>query len=459
MPSPLPHAGLSASSLALLLLAASGVACAQAPDEKSRETARRMADFAQSARSVGFNGAVLAAKGGDVFVAIGVGWADLEGQVENTPATLFEIASATKQFTAAAVMRLVQEGRLGLDDPIAKHLPGVPENCKAITVRHLLQHTSGIPGTNSEGAGTDLARVLPSFLRGGPLHAPGTCWEYWNQGYALLSEIVARGAGKSYTDYCRGALFAPAGMTATRFTGDAAPADAIVAMGRSTRGEPRSALAHPYGSYGFQYRGMGGAVTNLWDLWRWDRALHGEKILGAAAKAQLFEPGPGDYALGWFVRKDAHGRLVQSHGGGVRGFVAEIRRYPKEDGCLFVLCNRDDAPVGQMAQGLEEILFGDAATVAKPPRPLDAGLLSALAGSYRDDRGTEMAIEADGAVARARIHWPNGAPDTHAALGLDDAGEVVFYEWTATTRVKVERRGQEAAERVTLGDQEFRRVP
>jgi CubicO group peptidase (beta-lactamase class C family) len=336
----------------------------------------------------------------------------------------------------------------------------VPEDCRAITVRHLLQHTSGIPGTNSAGAGDDLDKVLPFFLRGGPRHPPGTHWEYWNQGYALLSEIIARAAGKAYTAFCKEILFGPAGMSATRFTGDAAPEGSTVAVGRSWLGRPRSALEHPYGSYGFQYRGMGGMVTNVWDLWRWDRALSDDRVLDANSRAILFEPGLNNYALGWFVRKDARGRRVQSYGGAVRGFVCEIRRYPDQDACLFVLCNRDDVPVPRVAQALEAILLGDPSPYPQPPRPLDAELARALAGRY-EANGTTLVVEADGKVTRALIHWsaPRG-PVTRAVLGLDDRGKVVLYEWTETTPIEeIARAGREPASRVSILDRHFRRVP
>jgi CubicO group peptidase (beta-lactamase class C family) len=423
------------------------------------ELGRRIVDFAARAESAGFSGTVLAARKGAVVAAVGVGSADLEGKIPNTPATLFEIASATKQFTAAAMMRLVQQGRVKLDDSIALYLPGVPENCKAITVRHLLQHTSGIPGTNSVGGGDDINEVLSLFLRGGPRHPPGTHWEYWNQGYSLASEIIARASGKEYTAFCKEDLFAPAGLRTTLFTGDRAPGGATVAIGRSIRGRPRSALDHPYGSYGFQYRGMGGAVTSAWDLWRWDRALSGDKVLTEAGKRALFEPGMSDYALGWLVRKDARGRLVQSHGGGVRGFVCELRRYPGEDGCLFVLCNSDDVPVQAIAGALEALLFGDPLPCKEPPRPLGGELLRAIAGTYEDAKGAKLLVETDGKVTRVQIHWsaPRG-PVTRAVLGLDDRGEVVLYEWTAATKIEIERRGNEPASGVSFLNRHFTRA-
>lgn len=435
------------------------VPCAQDAQETVAvgEVGKRIVAWARAAESVGFSGAVLAARDGEVVAAVGVGSEDLRGKDPITPATLFEIASASKQVTAAAVMRLVEEGQVDLDASIGEYLPGVPEECQGITVRHLLQHTSGIPGTNSQGGGTKLKSVLPKFLDGGPRHEPGTHFEYWNQGYALLSEIIARASGADYVDYCREALFAPAGMEATCFTGDKAPKNASVAVGRSSRGKPRSALEHPYGSYGFQYRGMGGVVTNVWDLWRWDRALHGEEVLGEDARAQLFAPGLKDYALGWYVRTTKTGRRVQSHGGSVRGFVCDIRRYPEEDGCLFVLCNRDDFRSYRVAQGLEELLFEDKPTLLPPPTPLDEELAEALVGTYQDTRKNELVIEREGMVTRANIHWAAG-PVTNAHLGLAEDGDLVLYEWTAANPVELERKGKKPVKSLELRNWTYKRM-
>jgi CubicO group peptidase (beta-lactamase class C family) len=462
---PLPESKPNRLRLAVLIVlcAMSSPLLAQDKPEQQRvsegEIGRRIADFAERSESAGFSGAILAARKGKVVAAVGVGSADLEGKIPNTPATLFEIASATKQFTAAAMLRLVQHGRVKLDDSIAVYLPGVPASCKAITVRHLLQHTSGIPGSNSAGGGDDISKVLPLFLRGGPKHPPGTHWEYWNQGYALATEIIARASDKNFTVYCKDDLFAPAGLRATCFTGDRAPDSSVVAIGRSVRGQPRSALDHPYGTYGFQYRGMGGVVTSVWDLWRWDRALQGDSVLGEATKATLFEPGLNNYALGWSVQTDSHGRLVQSHGGGVRGFVCELRRYPNEDGCLFVLSNRDDVPVQTIASAIEALLFGEPLPCKAPPRPLDAALARAIAGKYQDSKGAKLVVENDGKVARIQIHWgPPRGPVTRAVLGVDAQGEIVLYEWSDATKTEIVRKGAEPASRVSILDRQFDRV-
>ena len=439
------------------------------PDESRTvevgDLGKRIVELARNAEAAGFSGAVLAAKGGKVIAAVGVGSADPDGKIPNTPATLFEIASATKPFTAVAILRLVQDGKVKLDDPIAKHLPGVPEDCKGITVRHLLQHTSGIPGANSQGAGTDLARVLPFFLRGGPQRPPGTKWEYWNQGYSLASEVIARASKQSYVRFCKESIFAPAKMDSTRFTGDKPPAGTTVAVGQSVRGAARSALEHPYGKeYGYQYRGMGGLVTSVWDLWRWDRALRGVDLLSEASKAEMFKPGPGDYGLGWFVRKNAQGKLVQFHSGGVRGFNADVRRYPDDDACLFVLSNRDDGSLHAVSQGVEQLLFGGRPSADGTPggrpsvkgaAPLDAKLAKAIAGRYKDQRGAILTIAQSGKAVTVRIDWYANGPVTRCTLGLDAKGEVNLVESTGMTKIDVEREENGAVNNISIGNRKY----
>jgi len=424
------------------------------------EKGQRLAQLVARCEALGFGGAVLAARDGKVVAALGVGHADLEGKVPCTATTLFELASATKQFTGACVVHLAQHKKLDLDDPLTRHLPGVPASCAKITLRHLLQHTSGIPGDNSQGGGVELAAVLPSFLRGGPTHEPGTHWEYWNQGYALLSEVVARRGEASYVAYCRTALFEPAGMRSTRFTGDVAPTGAVVAIGRSTNGAPRSALDHPYGEYGFQYRGMGGAVSSVWDLWRWDRALHGTKVLSPTAKAALFAPGLNDYALGWFVRKLTADLTVQSHGGGVRGFRCEIRRYPEAGACVFVLSHHDGFDTHQLANVLEAELLDIPAPFKPVPAALAPDLAGRLVGRFADGKGVECEIALDGRATLVRIHWKgigNEGPVTRAFLGVESSGRVVLYEWTESTPVELELGGAGPIAGFTLRGQRFKR--
>ncbi|MBA4105569.1 MAG: serine hydrolase [Pirellula sp.] len=368
----------------------------------------------------GFTGAVLAAEKGKVIAAVAVG--EVDGKALE-PTSLFEIASCTKPFTAVAVMKLVEEGKLSLDDPIAKHLPGIPEDCQAITVRHLLQHTSGIPGENSQGAGTDLAAVLPTFLDGGPRTTPGEKHEYWNQGYALLSEVIAQASGKPYTVYCREAIFKPCKMETTRFTGEKAPPKVRVAIGQSTRGAPRSALEHPYGEYGFQYRGMGGIATSLVDLWRFDRALKNGKLLKAESIDEMMKPGPDGYALGWRIVELDEGHAVQEHTGSVRGFLASMRRDPKNDGALFILANNDDGePFHLVKSECESALAGN--KPVKVGKGLDPKLTKEIVGEYRDAQGRTLLVEDVGDHVRGVIDW--AGPKTFGVLKPGKESKIAF---------------------------------
>jgi CubicO group peptidase (beta-lactamase class C family) len=439
------------SALACIALASNSVAAKPHVTEVG-ETGFEIVKIVRDVhKDLGFTGAVLAADKGKIIAAIAV------GQSNNKPidvTTLFELASCTKPFTAVAVMKLVEDGKLSLDDPIAKHLPGVPDDCQAISVRHLLQHTSGIPGTNYQGGGTDLAAVLPTFLAGGPRTPPGETHEYWNQGYALLSEVIAQASGQSYANYCRTAIFKPTKMTHSCFNGDRPPRDVAVAIGQSESGE-RSALEHPYGEYGFQYRGMGGLVTNLVDLWKWDRALAAGKLLKPESIAEMTRPGPADYALGWRIRKLDNGHAVHEHGGSVRGFLAFIRRDPEADGCLFILANSDNStPFDFVRAACEAVLDGKPAPKLNTPKELDAKLVDELVGEYRDDKGRVLTVSREGNLTRSWIDWHG--PVTRGYLGAQSSDNLGLYlrypnvQYKKDGDVAIERDGQGGVTGLTL---------
>jgi CubicO group peptidase (beta-lactamase class C family) len=413
-------------------------------------TGKRIVNLVKQAhRESGFTGAVLAAERGKVIAAVAVG---AVGDDPLKVSALFELASCTKPFTAIAVLKLVEEGKLSLDDSIADHLPGVPDSCRAITVRHLLQHTSGIPGTNSNGAGTDLAVVLPTFLEGGPRSTPGERHEYWNQGYALLSEVIARASGKPYKVYCREAIFKPCKMDSTCFTGDRPPPKVQVAIGRSTFGRDRSALEHPYGEYGFQYRGMGGMVTNLVDLWRWRQGLTAGKLLKEESLKEMLRPGPHGYALGWRINDLDDGRIVQEHTGKVRGFLASIRLDPTSDGCLFVLANSDDSLPFELVKSACEAALAGAKPSATLPQMIAAKLAEELMGSYRDRGGRTLTVRREGELTQASIDWHG--PITQGYLNPTKTEQLSYDQMISTNppkfkRMNVIRVTQDKAGRVT----------
>jgi CubicO group peptidase (beta-lactamase class C family) len=364
---------------------------------QSEAVAREMDALLRTYAGTGWSGSVLVARGDRPLLATGYGFADFGADRPNDAGTGFEIASLTKSFTAAAILKLEQQGKLDLDDSIAVHLPAVPVHSRAITLRHLLAHTSGIPRTQAGGQGEDLALAVVAYLGPGPLRKPGASFEYWNGGYALLAGVIERASGRSYAQFCREELFAPARMGDTGFTGDAD--DGRAAIGTPGEGRPRSAHEHPYGSYGYQYRGMGGIVTTAIDLLKWDRALAGDALLDADHRGALWSPGEGGYALGWFVGRGASGRPAQSHGGAVRGFRAEFRRFPEDDACLAVLANCESADPVEIADNLECLLFDR--PIAHPlgsREPLDAEEARACAGAYAGAAGRLVVRAAPGVL-------------------------------------------------------------
>lgn len=319
--------------------------CIGGPQNKKAEfVASAVASTLQEAKRLfGFSGIVLAEVKGEIVAVIAVGSRDGNADHPITDETLFELGSLTKSFTAATCLVLEQHGKLTVDDSISLHLPGVPENCRPIEVQHLLRHTSGIPGTNYGPYSNDIELLTPIYLKGGPKSPPGTKFEYWNQGYALLSAVIEKSSGKAYTDTVRELIFQPAGMTTACFTGETIANTKHVAIGQSETGEDRSALEPPYGDfYGFQYRGMGGVVANVRDLHKFVKTIRSDQFLDEARRKKLLTTGPTDYAIGWKVKSIGDGQQRVFHSGAVRGFLTSVIWYPGEDSSLIIMCNSDN---------------------------------------------------------------------------------------------------------------------
>ena len=417
-----------------LLLAALSLAALTA--QSSREidhVLRRYAAF-------GFTGTVLVADNGKAIFVKGYGLADERSRRKNDEHTLFEVASLTKQFTAAAILKLQQDGRLSVTDTIQEHLPGVAEHSKQITIHHLLAHTSGVPRSNTKGRGKQLERAVTDYLDEGPVDPPGKKWGYWNGGYALLAGIVEQASGMSYVDYCKQQLFVPAGMDASGFTGDR-----DLDVKRAAFCEGRTAIEHPYGAYEWQYRGMGGAVCTVGDLLRWHLALLDDTVLDQSAREQLFHPHAArmaygrDYAYGWYVGKAPDGSAMAWHGGDVRGFHCRFRRYPKRNACIAVLANSSGDPLAAIARHLEALLFGNKPTTGVPPEVVrtKARALQRLAGTYRNDAGAEFELTVknkglwlqsnNAAIARALTGNPNSRKASFAVMPV---GKDKYASWT-----------------------------
>jgi D-alanyl-D-alanine carboxypeptidase len=276
------------------------------------------------------------------------GMANVELSVPVSDSTAFEIGSISKQFVSAAAMLLVEEGRLDLDDPIHDYLPYLPGEWLGVTVRQLLNHTSGIPDYEEirtydvyrfRLTPEDVIRIAQSR----PVDfAPGTGWYYSNTGYYLASMIVERIEGRPLGEVLKSRIFDPLKMTATRMTDP----EAII-PGRASGYWVNKAgeLINRNPTETSSTLGAGGLLSSARDLATWDAALYGDGLLSDASKAALWTPAVlpdgtnTEYGLGWRVTP-YQGLRSQNHTGQVAGFVANFSRYPDQEAAVIVFMNR-----------------------------------------------------------------------------------------------------------------------
>ena len=347
-----------------------------------------------------FNGAWLYAENGKIVSKGAVGWRDPEGTLPVTEDTIFQLASVTKQFTAASVMLAVRQGLLSLDDGITKFFPEL-EQYKGATVRHLLTHTSGIPDYFDDAdwfidlwkkedrvpANPEIVRFLCE-TKAEPYGAPGEKWQYSNSGYNLLAEIVERVSGVPFEAFLEKNIFEPAGMHSTRcchIRRDGVPfenyarATVIEENGKYVADvdseEDRIVIAFD-GLNGDDY-----VYTNIFDMLRWDRVLKEGSVLTSEEQKQMYTPvrlnsgeefvdedGDG-YGFGWFITQDEEVGRIVSHSGGMPGVHTWFKRFLDTDSVLVILCNREEQDIRAhdgFFIGLREIATG------KEPAPIQA---------------------------------------------------------------------------------------
>jgi CubicO group peptidase (beta-lactamase class C family) len=297
----------------------------------------------------GSSGSLAAMVDGEVVACAGWGEADHESGSRAGCDTVYDVGSVTKQFTAAAVVKLESQGRLATTDPIGRWFDGVPRDKRGITVRHLLTHTAGLVdalGDDYDPLERDamVAGALASELRSDP----GSRYHYSNLGYSLLAAIVEEASGQDYETYLADQLFEPAGMTATGYLlPDWDERDVAIEYDARDRPQGRP-FDHPWDTDGpyWNLRGNGGLLSTADDLGRWLAALEGDDVLDDAAKAELFRPrvreepgGATRYAYGWVVAGSPLGP-VDWHNGGNGWSYAEITRLPESGVSFFWVTNR-----------------------------------------------------------------------------------------------------------------------
>ena len=310
---------------------------------------------------------------GKMVFARGYGLANVEKHTPITPDTDFRLASVTKQFTAMSIMLLVHDGKLRYDDTLGKMLPEFPAYGKDITVRQLLNHTSGLKDygelyMKQVGEKTPMEQV-PQILDKGVLQLleqqtatdfqPGSKWEYSNSGYAVLAMIVEKVSGKAFGDFLHDRIFKPLHM------------DKTVAYEKGKNEVPNRAYGYRKNKETGQFMfadqsptsavlGDGGIYTSVKEMAKWDKALRTHKLLREAEMREALRPvqveggvkfpdgTTGEYGFGWFL-DPYKGHERQWHDGGTMGFLTSIQRFPKDGLTVVVLSNRMDLDPAERA--------------------------------------------------------------------------------------------------------------
>ena len=325
-----------------VLLAAALPAAAETPSEK----AAALLDGLIETNDPGL--AVLVAQDGKILFENGYGQADREQHVPVIPQTTFLIASITKQFTASAILKLQEEGKLSVKDKLSKYIPDFPRGDE-VTLRHLLNHTSGIHNYNNDPGFFDRVTnhtteaIIEAMKKESYDFDPGMKWSYNNSGYLLLGYIVEKVSGQSYGDFLRDNFFQPLGMTNT-------------GVYRTHPGLPHEALGYHLGTNGFEaavnsdpswFGGAGAIYSTVEDLYRWNEGIFNGRVLDAASLKAAFTPvkeyeeqvnSDSGYGFGWEVRR-ARGLRVIWHDGGLDGFRSILLRVPDEKLTVAILAN------------------------------------------------------------------------------------------------------------------------
>jgi len=432
--------------LAVLLLILCSMSWAADPDSLVRgEQGAKLDRHLRRLAGFGFSGVTLVARGGEVILARGYGLADREKNIPMRATTVINTGSITKQFTAAAILRLEALGRLRTEDSIARHLPGVPEDKQGITLHHLLTHTAGL---RSDYGPTDYEQVTrEQYLKrvfSAPLESPpGQRFEYSNAGYSLLAATIEIISGRSYEEFLRGELFAPSGMNDTGyFTGADIPERIAQGYREGELWGTVPGHIRQGGRLSWNLLGNGGIQSTVWDLYRWHQALAGGRILTAAAHEKLqtpyIEEGPGagtHYAYGWSVARTPHGRLIE-HNGGNGIFAADFLRYVDANAVVIIASNAAEYSAIAVSHTLGRLALGE--EVAEPPATigLDHSKLQALAGDYRLRGGGLLTVSATEQGLRVEAHGRDAFEALYSAA--EDPNPLRRAELTERTRKIIE---------------------
>jgi len=346
--------------------------------------------------------AVLVAVKGQVIYKKAIGIADMELNVPLQPDMIFRIGSVTKQFTAVAILQLVEQGKMSLQDEITAFIPDYPTHGKTITVEHLLTHTSGIKSYTEMSEWDEMTRRkdftptgLIDFFKNQPMDFdPGTKWNYSNSGYILLGYIIEKVSGKSYGEYVADNFFKPLGMHNSYYDDDA-PIIKNRAKGYQKNltdfeNAAYLSMTQPYSA--------GSLMSTVEDLMIWTKAIHSyklvqQKLMQKAFASYILPDGTNTHYGYGLSMNYLLGSPTVEHSGGINGFLSNLIYLPKEDVCVAIIANCDCNPPNDVSNKMAALAAG----IALTPKPItvDASALDAYVGVYESAEKVLRTISVD----------------------------------------------------------------
>ncbi len=359
-----------------------------------------------------FMGAVLVAQDDHILINKAYGLANIEWKIANTPETKFRLGSVTKQFTAAAILILEERGRLSIDDPVKTHMPDAPAAWDKITIRHLLNHTSGIPNFTSFpdfGKTKSIAQtpveLVARFKDRALEFEPGSRWNYTNSGYVLLGYLIEKISGSTYEKFVTDNIFTTLGMRDSGYDSSTALIERRDSGYTPRGGKIQNAdfvhMSIPIGG--------GSLYSTTGDLLRWERGLFGGKLLKPETLAKMTTPVLDNYAMGLFVRS-ANGAKQVAHPGGIEGFNAYTAYYPDNRLTVIVLANLNGPAAEILNTKLGAMALNDTSVIIPSERKrvaLDAAALTRYAGRYQVNPNTVAEVTTE--KGRLFLKMGNGA--------------------------------------------------
>jgi CubicO group peptidase (beta-lactamase class C family) len=389
--------------------------------------------------------ALLVVRDGRIVKAKGYGFANLEHKVPVKPETVFQSGSMGKQFTATAVMMLVEEGKIGLDDKVSRYFTDTPESWKDVTVRRLLSHTAGFtdyPRDFNFREDYTEDQLLKKAMAIPLAFTPGEKWQYSNMGYVTLGILIGKVTGAFYGDFLQQRIFRPLGMSATRIINEADIVANRAAGYRLVKGEVKN---QGWVSPTMNTTADGSLYFTILDLAKWDAALNTEKLLKRSSLQLMWtpvtlndgKPNPAGYGFGWQTG-GVRGHRVVEHGGAWQGFTSNISRYVDDRMTVVVLANLAGAGPDAITHHVAGLY--NPALVPLPEKPIED----------KEPRVTALLANLLQAIAEGRADRELFTPDLQKELFPDAIAQFAgtMKPWGRQTSIALLRRSEEDGKRV-----------